>query len=82
MMKRNPIEQLRRDDPGGFDDDAFAKSSKNHECEQSATCICPIYALEPHYNCPRHGHPYPPRCDCGRFVSQFTRTNVATTGHR
>ena len=44
-----------------------------HICTVKMLCRCSILALEPNPHCPVHGHPYPPRCGCGKFVTQRTQ---------
>ena len=42
---------------------------KKHQCTLSKSCVCYMLALEPDEDCPKHGFPWPPRCqDCGRFM--------------
>lgn len=42
--------------------------SRPHEHREPRSCCCSIQALEPHEDCPVHGHPWPPRCVCGKFM--------------
>ena len=44
------------------------KPPATHVCRESETCVCRMDADEPSEQCPVHGFPWPPRCDCGRFV--------------
>lgn len=41
-----------------------------HICTESTLCRCYALADEPSQKCPVHGYPWPPRCDCGRFVKR------------
>jgi len=46
--------------------------SNEHKCErwEPDYCLCSVASLEPHDECPFHGHGgiWPPRCVCGKFV--------------
>jgi len=46
------------------------KSRIKHVCAPRRSCCCSVQALEPDEDCPIHGYPYPPRCDCGRFIKK------------
>lgn len=43
---------------------------KEHICEESSSCSCLGFNLEPAEDCPVHGNkPWPPRCCiCGRYM--------------
>jgi len=43
---------------------------KEHTCKEYMGCACSMEGLEPDENCPVHGYPWPPRCECGRFVKR------------
>lgn len=45
-------------------------AQRPHGCKEYIGCICTPHGLEPNDKCPRHGHPWPPRCVCGRFVKR------------
>lgn len=49
-----------------------------HQCRPEPpdrSCCCSVIALEPDDDCPVHGYPYPtpPRCRCGKFVSNLPK---------
>ncbi len=56
-----------QDSPGQV---AARKALKKHVCKEDKTCHCYILAEEPEEDCPVHGYPYPPRCDCGKFLKR------------
>lgn len=50
-----------------------------HICTESNLCRCYMLADEPNWKCPVHGYPWPPRCDCGRFVKRSAQTATPST---
>ena len=45
-------------------------SLPEHICKEDIYCTCYQLALEPDEDCALHGNPYPPRCNCGRFIKR------------
>jgi hypothetical protein len=39
-----------------------------HVCKPATQCICSVTDSGPKEQCPKHGHPWPPRCDRGHFL--------------
>ena len=55
---------------------------KEHLHEEARACCCSLLADTPHEQCPRHGHPWPPRCaTCGQMMKWEPESDVKMSSH-